>query len=110
MQLARTVAGTIDVDGMLEEMTPGQLAEWMEIYALDPWGEERKDLRAGIIASAAVAPYAKKGHTPRPSDFMPRFGEEARKPKQSLAEMKAHFYRAAKRWNKRSDDSGSGGR
>ena len=91
-------------------MTPGEFAEWMVIYGLDPWGEERKDLRAGIIAAAAVAPYAKQGHTPRPSDFMPTFGEAKRqRAEQPLAVMQSQFNRAAARWNT-GDESGSGSR
>lgn len=70
--------------------------DWWELreleiaYSLEPWGETRADLRAGIVASAAVAPYSKKGHTPRPVDFMPFVpNEQRKKPRKSLADMKA---------------------
>lgn len=28
-------------------------------------------LQAGIVASAALAPYSKRGHAPKPADFVP---------------------------------------
>lgn len=40
MMLARTVEHTVDVDGMLERMTPEQFDEWMVLYTIEPWGIE----------------------------------------------------------------------
>ncbi len=38
---------------------------------VDPWGEERADLRAGVVASAALAPYMPKGRqAPSPDKFL----------------------------------------
>lgn len=54
--------------------------EWQVLYDLDPWGEERADLRSGTIAAAAAnagrmaaqAMGAKLAGEPfRPRDFMP---------------------------------------
>jgi hypothetical protein len=56
-------------------------AEFMEllVYAqLEPWGEERADLRMGILASTMANLWRGKdsrGYTPE--DFMPRFGANA---------------------------------
>ena len=47
--LARTVAGRLDVDAMLEEMTPDQFEGWYAAYRLSPWGDEYK--RTSLIAS-----------------------------------------------------------
>jgi hypothetical protein len=63
----------------------------MAYYEIEPWGEERADLRMGILAAATQAPYCKKGHTPRPADYMPKFGE---RPAQSEDQMKAVFKQA----------------
>jgi hypothetical protein len=38
--LARTVAHTVDVDGMLGGMTPQQFDEWMAMFTIRPWGIE----------------------------------------------------------------------
>lgn len=40
MILARTVAHTVNVDGMLEQMEPRQFDEWMAAYITRPWGIE----------------------------------------------------------------------
>jgi hypothetical protein len=39
------------VDGMLSGMSSIELTEWMAYYELEPFGEERADLRAGSIAA-----------------------------------------------------------
>ena len=62
---------------MLAEMTSAQFAEWMAYGQLEPWGEERADLRAGIIASTqANSMRGKKGKPFKPQDFMPRYEPE----------------------------------
>ena len=38
MRLAEHVAGTVDVDGMLESMTPEQFDEWCAKDAVEPIG------------------------------------------------------------------------
>lgn len=71
-------------------MSSAQLAEWMAYAKLEPFGEERADLRAGIIASviANVNRDPKKQRPFKPEDFMPKFGQE----KGNLAErIKAVF-------------------
>lgn len=82
---------------MLRSMTAREFECWKIAYRFDPWGEERGDLRAGIIASASVSPHCKRGQSPAPSDFMPQFGPDAEKgdgelrPKQSEEEMRSQF-------------------
>ena len=72
-------------------MTAGQLREWMSYYAMEPWGEERADLRAGIVASTVANVHRGRAHAFRPADFMPRFGEPARRqsPQAMLAVLRA---------------------
>lgn len=70
--------GEIDVDGMLERIPSRLLSEWVAFAQLEPFGEERADLRAGIVAAAVVNVQRAKGSAPvRPGDFMPRFDEDA---------------------------------
>lgn len=61
-------------------MTWDQLLAWMAYAELEPFGEERGDLRAGIIAStiANVNRDPKKGRPFKPGDFMPEFGKAKR--------------------------------
>lgn len=56
-----------------------QFSEWQEYYTLEPFGEERDDLRAGTIASviANVNRDPRRGVAFKPSDFMPKFGTTA---------------------------------
>jgi len=49
------------------------LSEWQAVYSESPFGDERSDLQAGIIAStiANVNRDPKKGEPFKPADFMP---------------------------------------
>lgn len=59
---------------MLAEMTSAQFAEWMAYSRLEPWGEERDDLRTGIVASTMANINRGKSRKPyKPTDFMPSF-------------------------------------
>jgi Protein of unknown function (DUF4035) len=50
---------------------------WQAYFALDPFGEERADYRAGIIAATIANVHRAKGQKAfTPPDFMPRFGGE----------------------------------
>lgn len=48
-----------------------ELSEWMQFYTLDPWGTQRDDLQAGIIASTIANANSSKGKAFQPMDFMP---------------------------------------
>lgn len=59
---------------MLAEMTSLQYAEWIAYSRLEPWGEDRDDLRMGIVASVIANSNRGKGQKPfKPQDFMPDF-------------------------------------
>lgn len=58
---------------MLRNIDSKELSEWMAYYKLDPFGGERGDLQAGIVAStvANVNRDSKKRRKPfEPKDFM----------------------------------------
>lgn len=62
---------------MLGEISSRQFAEWMAYARLEPWGEERADLRAGIVASTIANANRGKGQKPyKPQQFMPSFEPE----------------------------------
>ena len=62
---------------MLSEITSAQFAEWMAYSRLEPWGEDRDDLRMGIVASVIANSNRGKGKKPyKPQDFMPDFEPE----------------------------------
>lgn len=60
------------VGDLSEEISDAELQEWMVFYRLEPFGEERADLRAGIVAATiANANRGKRRQAFKPTDFMP---------------------------------------
>ncbi len=84
----------------MQEMPEHRFQEWIAQYNISPWGEKRDSLHMGILASAVVAPYCKKGQNMRADDFMPKFEDKA-KPKQTLEQQKAMFQFAQNHWGKK---------
>lgn len=61
---------------LLESTDSRELAEWQAYAAIEPFGDIRADIRAGIIAAVVVNsnPYRKRGsRAAKPSDFIPNF-------------------------------------
>jgi len=61
-------------DHLMQAITGPQLADWLDFYAVEPWGDTRADLRAGIVAAviANANRDAKRRPEPfTPADFMP---------------------------------------
>ena len=78
MSLALAMGRTLQELG--ESMTADEFGLWLALYRVDPWGEQRADLRAGIVAST-VANYAgmqrsKSAGAAKPTDFMPYMGKQ----------------------------------
>ena len=77
----------------LAHITSYEISEWMAEYSIEPFGEIRGDLQAGIVAStvANVNRDPDKRREPfSPHDFMPKWEEaEAEKPKQTWQEQLA---------------------
>lgn len=79
---------------MLESMLPSELGMWIALYRLDPWGEQRADLRMGISASvlANVNRDSKQRAQPyRAIDFMPYVDRQASDPKELSRQLRAAF-------------------
>lgn len=65
----------------LGRMPAAEFAEWLAYYGHSPFGEERADLRSGIVASTvANAMAGRRGKTWTARDFMPDFGRSPTKP------------------------------
>ena len=70
------------VGELLHTMSSKELVEWQAYYSIEPFGEERADLRAGIIASTIAnvnRPKGKKAYDAE--DFMPKFDKYTKKNK-----------------------------
>jgi hypothetical protein len=71
----------LDVEEMLESIPEWKFRRWMAYYQIEPWGEERADLRSAIVASTvANAMAGRRSKKFKPKDFMP-FYESAQTPR-----------------------------
>lgn len=83
------------------------MQEWLAYAELEPFGDERADLRAGIIASSAVNVWGGKS---RPLDFMPVMRVLLNKERvsgqqpQSAEDIEAFFMKLASAGRKKSKD------
>lgn len=65
-------------DALARRMPYRILREWQEYAILEPFGEERADLRAAIVATVIANVFRGKKQRPfKLSDFMPKFGGAA---------------------------------
>jgi len=62
---------------LLDRIDSKELTEWQSYYLIEPFGEERADLRSGVLASIMSNAWRGK-NTPAssPSDFVLKFGED----------------------------------
>lgn len=78
----------VNVDAMLASIPLPLFYEWMDYANRKPFGEERADLRIGIMASALFNIQLAKGQRPtRPVDFMPFSKGGTARTKQSPQQM-----------------------
>ena len=66
---------------MLKKMRPSELGLWAALWSIDPWGEQRADLRSAITSYvvAETRRDPKKKSSPfKPRDFMPYATQEGR--------------------------------
>lgn len=75
-----------------------EFASWMAYDRVDPFGEERADLRSAIVAATLANIHRGKNAKPfEAADFMPRF--DRAKPKQTPTEMQARLFQFAEMHN-----------
>ena len=57
---------------LLDSISSSELSEWMAFDAIEPFGEPRADLRAGLVCASVVNHSMAPPKEPaRPLDFMP---------------------------------------
>lgn len=62
-----------------EQLTSHEFSEWQAYYRLEPFGDERADLRAGIVASTVANAHRDRKRRARPfeaREFLPHFETE----------------------------------
>jgi hypothetical protein len=75
------------VRGLLKTIDAKELEEWKAFYNIEPFGEERQDIRAAMICCTLANVNRGKNQTAyKISDFLLRFDP---KPEQTPEEMKA---------------------
>lgn len=87
MRLALAL-GHADVDAMLEGMSASQMTEWIAYYSLEPFGQDRGDIPAAVIAAQVANTIPRKGRPVSPNDYLPMLGGRSR-PRQTPEQMKA---------------------
>jgi len=81
----------------IEAMDAREFAEWQAYYAIDPWGDQREDLRTAMVCQLVSA---FGGKPPPLRDFMP-FADEARKEREPIsAEALSGVLMQAQAWMK----------
>lgn len=58
---------------MLRELTSSEVVEWEAFYRIDPWGEDRADLRSAIVAYTVASAHTRKGKKLKLSQFIPDY-------------------------------------
>lgn len=83
-------------------LTAEELLEWESLYALDPWGDYRADLRNGLLCSLTDACHRAKGKPGTPISYMPIVEALTKvKPRQSPEQMKAILLQAQAQWGRK---------
>lgn len=65
---------------MIEGTNPKLIREWMQYAEIDPFGEERADVRNAMLLQFLSSAFGSKQKT-KLSDFMPQFNRVDEKPK-----------------------------
>lgn len=78
------------VKELLASIDSKELAEWMAYYQIQPFGEEIKDMRAGIIAEMLANIHRRRGSKEYSwRDFFGHHRYRAQTPEQQIKLMKA---------------------
>lgn len=60
-----------------ERMTSAEFAEWVALYSIEPFGDDRADLRAGVVASTMANLLGSGRQVYGPGDFLLFSGADA---------------------------------
>ena len=57
-----------------QRITSSEFTEWQAFYNVEPFGDQRADLRSGIVACTIGSAFSDSDTQLAPSDFMPFAG------------------------------------
>jgi len=87
-----------------QEISSAEFSQWIAYNNVEPFGESRADLRAGIISSVMANIHRGKGQKSFTADeFMPEFGERE-KPKMKSRQMQGLLRQFVKMHNATTDE------
>lgn len=89
--LARTLG--MSVRRCQEEVDSAEFTEWQALYDIDPWGEERADLRNSVACWTSATAAGAKGL--KPDSFLLRFDQDPTPDTPVEEKLKAIFPRLA---------------
>ena len=79
------------VEELQGRMSSREFSKWLAYYGEWPFGDERADLRSGIVASTVATGLSAKKKRFRPSDFMPILNRDHGRSKQSPGHIRRIF-------------------
>lgn len=69
-------------------MSGREVQEWMAFDRISPIGDDRADLRSGIVASVIANCHRTKGEPFTPQDFMPFMDKPRATPEEALGQLR----------------------
>lgn len=79
------------VEELLLTMSAKELTEWMAFSTLEPFGDERADLRTASIVLAVSSPHLKKGKTLTLKDCMLKFEPKKKQSPEDIMQLLKGF-------------------
>lgn len=55
----------------MHRLSSAEYQEWLAFYGIDPWGEQRSDLRMAKLMGAVLEPHLRPGVQVDLNDFLP---------------------------------------
>lgn len=99
------MSGRVDVDQMLTEIPARLFNEWLAYYRVEPFGEERADLRIAQLTAVTANAHRKKSAKPfKIQDFLLKFKRQRRKQWQEILSMVESMNKAFGGEDKRSEE------
>lgn len=91
-----SLAMGIPVGELQQRMTSWEFSHWVALYQMDPWGEERADLRNAMVCATLANIHRGKGSKRVTiGDYMPRFGEDVKESTETMLAKARHMMRSA---------------
>ncbi len=82
------------VEELLLTMSAKELTDWMAFSTIEPFGDERSDLRAATIVHAVISPHLKKGKKLTLKDCTMNFEPKKKQTESEIQQLLKGFVKA----------------